>query len=467
MPEFTTTASVHLLKQLVPNSLKQSLAKAVRLWVILRSLYGEPTDPLYLDALSSQFTHTDWETLFFSDSHKFPRDSRPTAHDVNCHCAPTLEDWLFKDGRGCDRLTWCNSFCDAFKVTRGELEALLKKSDRLFSVTGKSLESDFESLVKSGCLRFQINADRKLLRNQYLKVETLPAMLAEIESIATGNAGITSAEFIQTDLYEFVDSLAQPIQGVQRFYLHTDSIVARSALDQVSDFQVHLKVCWEQDETPPIALQYESAREHQRIFNWVVYPVCVFYYQRAPYLFGFGYQEGVSALQWYDFRLDHIQELTVLDWTDARLTTEFLALRSRPPTPDDIHDQMAQTWGFEFYRSAEWLVLRFDRYFYSTYIEPTERAALFTKMSLREVSDWVARFPREASPTPAEGKALKSRLAVLSDHDQYCRVRFRMGDRNILMRLRAWGFNVEVLLPIALRRELAIEIEKQQKMYGG
>ncbi len=455
MPEFTAPPSVHLLKQLVPNSLKQSLAKSVRLWVILRSLYGESNDSVLLE-LDRHFTHTHWETLFFSESHRFARDRGPTDHDVNCYCHPTLENWLFEGDRGCDRLTWCNSFCDAFKVTQVELKTLFKKSDRLFGVTGKSLEADFKSLVGLGCLTFQVKPDGTTDNNQYIKVETLPTIL--LEPIAPGMSSLSSSEFIQTDLYEFVDSLAQPIQGIQRFYLHTDYIVARNYLDQVSDFQVQLKACWEMAETPPIGLKYKSAREHQQYFDWVVYPVCVFYYQRAPYLFGFGYRSG-SGLQWYDFRLDHIQDLRVLNWANKGLSCEFLELRSMPPMPDDIHDEMAQVWGFEFYRSAEWLVLRFDRYFYSNYIEPTERAALFTKMSLREVQDWVGRSATDA-------KALQSRLAVLSDHDQYCRVQFRMGDRNILMRLRAWGFNVEVLLPIALRQEIAIEVAKQGKMYG-
>jgi CRISPR-associated protein (TIGR03985 family) len=462
MLEFTASPSVYLLKQLVPNSLKQSLAKAVRLWVILRSLYGADGDPLLLE-LDRHFTHTDWETFFFSNTHTFARDRIPKAHDAHCHCALKLEDWLFKGDFGCDRLTWYKEFCDAFNFSMLELETFLKKYDRLFSITGKTLEADFESLVKLGCLHVQVKADGTLHRNQYIKVETLPAMLLEMETIAAGTRSLSSAEFIQSDLYEFVDSLAQPIQGVQRFYLHADYIVSRNYLDQVSDFQVQLKACWEKPETPPIALQYESAREHQQQFDWMVYPVCVFYYQRAPYLFGFGYQvedDRVSALQWYDFRLDHILDLTVLDWADSRLTAEFLALRSVPPTPDDIHDEMAQTWGFEFYRSAQWLILRFDRYFYSTYIEPTERAALFTKMTLREVCDWVER-------SPSDRKVLQSRLAQVSAHDQYCRVKFRVGDRNILMRLRAWGFNVEVILPIVLRQEITAEVEKQSKMYGG
>ena len=170
MPEFTAPPSVHLLKQLVPNSLKQSLAKSVRLWVILRSLYGEYNDSVLLE-LDRHFTHTNWETLFFSESHKFARDRGPTDHDVNCYCHPTLENWLFEGNRGCDRLTWCNSFCDAFKVTQVELETLFKKSDRLFGITGKSLEADFKSLVGLGCLTFQVKLDGTTDNNQYIKLE--------------------------------------------------------------------------------------------------------------------------------------------------------------------------------------------------------------------------------------------------------------------------------------------------------
>jgi hypothetical protein len=36
--------SVELLKSLTPGSLKQNLAKALRLWVILRTIYGDEAD---------------------------------------------------------------------------------------------------------------------------------------------------------------------------------------------------------------------------------------------------------------------------------------------------------------------------------------------------------------------------------------------------------------------------------------
>ena len=79
---------------------------------------------------------------------------------------------------------------------------------------GHSLESDFTSLVKLGCLAFQTKPGKAVYRNRYQKVETLPAIFSEA---ATHGSVATAAEFIQTDLSEFVDSLAQPLQSVQRF----------------------------------------------------------------------------------------------------------------------------------------------------------------------------------------------------------------------------------------------------------
>jgi CRISPR-associated protein (TIGR03985 family) len=463
MTEFIAAPSVELLRQLVPTTLKQSLAKSVRLWVILRSLYGEAGDPIYIEGLGELFGHGDWERLFFSDSHRVGRDRVPGFHDADCTCARSLEDWLFEGAWGCDRGSWVEQFYGLVHGTEVEVAALLQKGDRLFGVTGRSLETDFEGLVRLGALRNQLERNGGLRRNQYCKVERLPDFL-RVDRSAVVESGLNAAEFIQSDLSEFVESLAQPIQGIQRFYLHTEYIVPRRLGDQISEFQGQLKDCWERDEVPPIELVYESSREFLREFVWVVCPICVFYYQRAPYLFGYGYyrqDDGVSRLQWYDFRLDHVQRLTVLDWASSGVDGSLLERRRSLPLPDEIHDEMAEVWGFEFYRPADWLLLRFDRYFYSTYIEPTERARLFTRMTIGEVGRWVGRLE-----DGGERLRLQRVLALRSEKDVFCRVRFRVGDRNILMRLRAWGFNVEVLLPVGLRSQVGEEVMRLRKLYG-
>jgi CRISPR-associated protein (TIGR03985 family) len=452
MPTFSTPPTVELLKRLVRNSLKQSLPKAVRLWVILQSLYGDDAD-----RTAPSFTYPDWERSFFSADHDFGRDAVPGHHAPDCGCAKSLDYWLFETG-GIERASWSDAFCQAFNVDLAELETLLHRGDRLFAVTGRSLENDFETLVNAGCLAFQSKTDGKLYKNRYQKVEVLPKILSET---TTENAFVTAAEYIQTDLSEFVDALAQPIQGVQRFFLHTEYVVPRCLIDQVSDYQVQLKDCWNQPEVPPIHLTYCSAREFQEELKWLVYPVCVFYYQRAPYLFAYGHQLADRQLQWYDFRLDHITALQVLDWHHADLQPELVARRAEPPMPDDIHLEMSDSWGFEFYRPSELLVLRFDPYFYANYIGPTERAALFTPMSRLEVLQQIGRMADSG-----HSKALEQVIEHRGEGDVYCRIQFRSGDRNILMRLRAWSPNVEVILPYALRDQMAQESRKMGQMYG-
>jgi CRISPR-associated protein (TIGR03985 family) len=459
MPIFLASPQVELLKRLVPNSLKQSLPKAVRLWVILQFLYGDRTS----EELPDRFTYKDWETLFFTASHQVGRDVMPPPHDPTCACAQSLEYWLFEPEFGVDHASWSQTFCAAFDIDLAALERLLSKHDRLFAVTGRSLENDFEALVKIGCLEFQTKPDGKSSRNGYRKVETLPAILADREA---NGVFTTAAEFIQTDLSEFVDSLAQPIQGVQRFFLHAEYVVANRLSDRVSDYQAQLKDSWNQAETAPMYLKYRSAREFQEEFHWIIYPVCVFYYQRAPYLFGYGYQvddrppSTPLKLEWYDFRLDHIERMQSLEWSDSRLQPTFLTQRQQPPMPEQIHRSMSETWGFEFYRPADCLILRFDRYFYANYIEPTERAAIFTIMRLPEVVAQVGKCPNLE-----QRRELQQILSQRSAADIYCRINYRVDDRNILMRLRAWGPNVEVISPYGLRQQISGEIQQLALLY--
>jgi hypothetical protein len=61
---FNYPPSVEVLKLLTPGSLKQNLAKAVRLWVILRSIYGDDIDEVKLE-LEEEFTFIQWCDLFF------------------------------------------------------------------------------------------------------------------------------------------------------------------------------------------------------------------------------------------------------------------------------------------------------------------------------------------------------------------------------------------------------------------
>lgn len=66
---FDYPPSVELLQWLAELSLRQTdvLPMAIRLWVILRSLYGNSDDPVYLEGLNKCFGYSEWRDLFFRD----------------------------------------------------------------------------------------------------------------------------------------------------------------------------------------------------------------------------------------------------------------------------------------------------------------------------------------------------------------------------------------------------------------
>lgn len=63
---FKFSPDVEFLQILARGSLKQNLPKAVRLWVILRSIYGPETDPIKVK-LTDKFTYNDWCERFLQN----------------------------------------------------------------------------------------------------------------------------------------------------------------------------------------------------------------------------------------------------------------------------------------------------------------------------------------------------------------------------------------------------------------
>ncbi|MEM1254950.1 MAG: TIGR03985 family CRISPR-associated protein [Cyanobacteria bacterium P01_H01_bin.21] len=468
---FSEAPTVDLLQRLVSGSLKQSLAKATRLWVILRSLYGDPADKVQVN-LGERFTYQDWAARFFlipSQGRNYHvRDKAPPLHDPACACARTLTDWLFDSEFAVKSVEWKEQFRTRYGVGEAEVKTLLRTGTlnddetelRLFGCTGKLLELDFEALAKQGWLTQQTDQGGKVKRNQYRRVALLP----EIGLKASNLEGITDstiANFIQTDLADVVAPLAQPIRGTQRFFLQTDYIVPGTLSKQVQQFQTMLMDCWQQELVPPLQLIYKSARLYDDIVEPIVYPVCIYYFQRAPYLFAYGQVPGKEELDWYDYRLDHIQQMRIVDWEQVPLGLADYCRGAQAPSPEMVQSKMLDAWGFDFYRPVALLLLRFDRYFYGRYIEGTERAALFRAVSFKQLA---ACLQREALDDGVR-KTLKQLLQQRSQEDIYCRVRHRVGDNNIVMRLRAWGPNVEVLLPWELRQRMTGDVRKLWGLY--
>ncbi len=489
---FNYSPSVEILKLLTPGSLKQNLAKAVRLWVILRSIYGDDTDEVKLE-LGEEFTFVQWRDLFFLDATKqHSRDKTPIVHDEKCRCARKLTEWLFGLNLSVEQKKWSQSFRQYYSIQPDELENLLltgminnstinnqtsnnQKSHRfskylpdgrLFAVTSQNLKShDFQSLVNFGWLK-KVNNDDK--QNKYTKVDKFPeSFLTRIQEVEN-----PSEQFTNEELSAFNNTFSQPINGIQRFFIHAEYIVHPKLYNRVELLQKQLKYIWAQDKIPLVKLTYQSAKLYQDTVDCIVYPVCIYYYQRAPYLFAYGQtpkqdaEDSWSKIDWYDYRLDRIIKLDELqkDIDDANIPKKFVdkCQSKYPPSPDDIKSKMSEVWGFDIYKPQELLVLRFDQYFYGNYIKGTERDEMFKKISRRQVEKLVK---SDTTTATVSQKNLLLTVQSRSENDIYCKVDYRVNDNNIVMRLRAWGPSVEVILPWHFRQRMAKEMEATYKLY--
>ncbi|HLO88061.1 MAG TPA: TIGR03985 family CRISPR-associated protein [Nostocaceae cyanobacterium] len=467
---FADLPQVELLQWLARGSLKQSLSRSIRLWVWLCSLYGDDPERL---ALKDGFTLANWRDAFFSSSHPKGeaiafggRFAIAQLHNPNCPCAKTTAAWLFNEHTGLSESQWKRSLLVHLGLSHNQpentpptpssknshiiqsivdVDHLLKQ--RLFAVTRRSLQADLTLLAELGWLKYQ--------GGKYYFVRKFPSRFAITTKLHNHELDFLNQE----DLAEIAGNLAHKIAGVQRFFFKLDYVV--TANDLVGDWQYELKQLWEQTPVPPIKLVYNSARLGQTV-ECFIYPVCVYYVQRAVYLCAFG-QSPDRKTDWYNYRLDKIQNITPLTWKDPSLP-QILQQRYHQrnlPSPEEIELQTSRAWGFDFYLPSRLMLLRFERDYHDRYIQHTFRHDTFEPISYSQVD----RLIRQHNPQLEQQQALLQVLATRSPQDAYYRVNYRHGDHNVIMRLRAWRPKVEVLMPQDLRQSIAADIAKEMEFY--
>jgi len=476
---FDFLPTVELLASLVPGILSQkgNLLKAVRLWAILRSLYGEKPLSLSTDA-EGFFSNAEWRDAFLQPDNQ----------------QKTLKQWLFQNpsamdegmDEAIDEKLWRQAFVNRYGIERDRLAALLGDAPKYeepipFQIDHRTLRNDFATLEKLGWLKASGTGSQR----RYAKVSPLPT-LPWMGAIAAESAEEPALiHFIPNDLAGVVEHFPQPINGTQRFILDTEYIISQSVSRQVDQLLQTLKQAWQQTPVPPVRLVYRSIRYYEAEFEILTYPVCIYYFRRAPYLFAFGQtpqhlDDGKPEhLSWYDYRLDQIQSLRLLDWDDPSLPAEWqaktaqgsssatpslrLPRRFAEKTPEFVQQEVASAMGVEIHRPIAPLLLRFERYFYGNYIANTERAKLFVEMGFAQAEK---RF--QADPEiRAQGLSLAKLFGDRPRHKSsvFCSAQHRLGDNNVVMRLRAWGPNVEVLLPLSLRQRMTDDMQETWKLY--
>ncbi|MEH2295162.1 TIGR03985 family CRISPR-associated protein [Nostoc sp.] len=457
---FQDIPDVELLQCLGRGYLKQNLLRAIRLWVWLRSLYGSEGASLYGDnqhrlILDDSFSYADWRNAFFSPTH--PKGEEiPPIHDSHCPCAKTVAQWLFSENTGIVASHWQKLILAHTGLNEPELNTLLQR--RLFGVTRRSLQADLETLAKLGWLVYKY-------QKYYRVCEFPPRLITTRDEGTTAKVGAYELNFMHEDLVGFAENHSQKINGVQRFFLKVDYVIPRSTLDAVDDWQDQLRQLWAKTPVPPIKLTYSSARLEGNV-DCIVYPVCIYYVQRAVYLCAYG-ESPQKDTNWYNFRLDRIQNLLTLEWVNSKLPSNLQQQYQQKslPTPDDIALSMSKAWGFDFYLPSQLMLLRFDREFCDRYVKDTERHDTFEEISYQQVQRLIQREIK-----PPQQQALLKVLDNRSPKDAYYQVFIRyqdhkQRDNNVVMRLRAWQPKVEVLIPWDLRLSFAADIATQFQLY--
>jgi CRISPR-associated protein (TIGR03985 family) len=433
------------------NDKGNNLCKAIRLWYSLREIEGEFCQE------QRKFTDREWRCHLYLAA-KNNRDKLPQKLP-GCISGKNIPSVLF----GADPQqqhkwqAWRTSLTEYYRISHGqqEIDDYLEEVESLlpFNVIGRTILNDLRHLSAIGYLQ-------KGDKNTFQLTENAPQIVATT-SLQIYSPEADNSIFLVEDFDSYQQCFALPIRNIQRFYIHADYRSPNS--DQYSSgvVQRQLQQIWEQPQTTPVKLRYRSASQGQT-HDAIVYPLLIHYYQRAFYLCAYG-QSGASREGWHNYRIDRIEKIQGLAWSDPlvdkKLSEEFAAGNDQGQI-EEVQEAWESAYGCDFYQPEEIMLLRFDRDFHDRYIQNTFRHHTF-----KEVPDsQIDRLLKERNASVLEKKVVEERFQAYPQ-DAYYRMTYRTQDHSVLMRLRAWSPNMEVLFPQDLRRRMATDIHKAAGFY--
>ena len=446
---------------------------AVRSWVILDSLYVKGN---FFD--KKEFDLSEWLDYFFKDNailfkEKY-RDRKPLSEDLNQYPFNlTIKSCLF------DKNHYFQNPQTGEEYNNEHLEEEWKEwekhfkehywysstinfddLDRLypFQCTGRSISDNFEYLLKKGWLLNPKNSDKK-----YQTLSQIPSL----ETNDTVQKQDDLRFFMdEDDAYQtMVDKFNQPINGTQRLFFYYDyKILDNTTHKKVSYCRDKLKAIWTQTPAPILNITYKSSRLGGQESFYLIYPVCIYYHQRSFYLIAFGQfpQQSTDQSNWYNYRLDRIQSIQELDKNDENLPQDIKdkSKEDQETLIYDIQDSMEEAYGFDFYLDQDTMLLRFPSEFHKNYISNTVRHRTFKKIDANKALAMVEKNPLSEK----QKDQLKAQIGNHPD-DGYYTLQYRKNENSVIMRLRAWCPNVEVLLPWDLRQRMKNDMQKTWELY--
>lgn len=445
--ELNLPLTVEVLQWLSGQRLAERLGFSVRLWVLLQKFYGN-SEQIW-DDLPEVFTYVDVRNRLLSPDHPKQDPSHGQTiicPDPKCICHLPLNHWL-------------EPIADELQRTLAIPPSIWEQhlAEKPFGHSHRTLRKTLPHLVTSRWLKSAgAGKFRRCNPSDLPQPPSLPKL--ETSSLICSLNVLNDIAFIDPRLSVMLDDLQQNGSQEQRVFVHLDFIFSPDTQDQVDDLQYQLNELWAKPEICPVEFGYHTRQNGEQ--TMITYPVCVFYARRAKYLSAYG-QTPNQLLGWYNFRLDRIvaETFNILSWSNSQIPLDLLDLKKQGKLPTSEQVQMAweEAWGTDFYLPKALMILRFERNFAQRYIEGTERHTTFQSITYHRIPKLIYNHP--------ERQQIQQILQQRSPEDTYYHAQVRLGDTNLIMRLRDWRPNGEVIAPLELREQMRQEAEKELSFY--
>ncbi len=466
-----------LLNHLSGGQLASRLGRSLRLYVLLHYFYGSFQE--HLQDLPQPFGYQDLAQRLFAPSHRLSEQTtletlRQHCQGTTCLCQQTGAALLLR-GLNWERASWIEELITLTGLGEDTITAVLQSQP--FGVVHRVLRTDLTLLVEQGWLQ---SVGRGRFRPVSPDQWPLPSMVGRPflgQNLSPNKQEILwraleSIAFVQPDLPVILEELWQQrahrpqgwqtLPSPQRIFIHLDYILSEDIQERVDDYQAQIEALWQSDGGGVIQFNNWVARQN-RCVSVTVYPVCLHYVRRAKYLSAYG-QTPEGSIGWHNYRLDRIDApgLRVLAWDDPQVPAPLRMLQEtgRLPTPEQVQAQLEEAWGFNFYLPKALLIMRFEPEFARWYVQGTERHPTFRPIPFRALPSLISQLPI------AEGQKIKTLLARRSPKDAYFTGWVRLGDTNLLLRLRGWRPQGEVIAPLSLRHQMITEAQQEWACYG-
>ena len=460
-----------LLHRLAKGRLADRLLRAVRLWVLLHQLYG-PDD--WAHQLPQPFRYGDLRDLLFAPTHARSETAKLaelTEHcDCNCCCQRSLTTWLVESNPAFSLAEWQRSIMNLSDLTKDAIETALDACP--FATVHRSIRDDLSHLVELGWLALEGKGRFRTLEPHRWPGLQTPTPLGNLSVAQTWEVlrSLESISFVQPKLHVIVQSLweqltsqqpATSAEPAQRIFIHLDYILSEEMQEQVDTLQEQIEQLWRSGGG---VIRFDYWRSADEVVPITVYPVCLHYSRRAKYLSAYG-DDPAAVFGWHNYRLDRIASprLTVFVWGDPQVPEPLRTMRhtGQLPTSEDVSAALEDAWGFNFYLPRQLLIMRFPPKFARWYVDQTERHDTFQAVDYEALPGVI----KQVIGDKDEQATVLDILAERNPQDAYYRAWIRLGDINIVMRLRDWRPKGEVIAPLALRRQMQEEADTELRHY--